>query len=108
MASKEYAKLSIESFTANDEITDQSLCPKCSTDVDEVMEIFRARARPRLFGRASVLQTCVSVLLLIANLGTIGLWWKVNSQVMAPGADCVRPLLSYCEIEPSTADENIY
>lgn len=97
MASEEYSKLyteDAESLSTNHEVAHHYLCQKCSADIDEVIGVYKGR---KLFGRVSCFQTLVFILLLTANLGTVGLWWQTTPQV----TDCLRPLLTYCEVDPS-------
>jgi hypothetical protein len=102
MASKEYSKLyteDAESFGAHSDTTIQDhLCPKCSADIDDVTGI--SKTRRGAFGGASWFQICITVLLLTANLGTLGLWWTSSPRetTSSGDGDCIRPLLSYCEI----------
>ncbi|KAM3078903.1 hypothetical protein ACMFMF_003831 [Clarireedia jacksonii] len=98
MPSTEYSKLhteDIDSLSRDEEVAHQHLCQKCLADINQVAEN-RGTVR-RIFAGLSLFKIIAFILLVTANLGTIGLWWRQSPTV----TDCVRPLLSY---SPAKAD----
>lgn len=96
MAHEEYHKVYTEdneSFASSQEASHQCQCERCTASIHGIAGA--SSSKQQSLGGASLFQVCTFVLLLTANLGTIGLWWRANHRA----TDCVRPLLTYC-IDP--------
>lgn len=90
---KEYSKLSIDDNESNSstlEVSHDYLCRRCSDNIEGARGILRRS----IFGRASIFQVCVCILLLTANLGTIAVWSRTNQTL----TDCIRPVLTFSMI----------